>query len=232
LETHIFHLPCGECIITLEDVSLQIGVNVNGLPITGPAYFDWNELCAELLGGATCLANLYREMCRTTKPNSKAMSGWGQRNVNYQGIPRGDLGHAWIIWTSMILVQALPQSPKNFDALHRVDKQGNLDPNWATKHAQWIEYLSHRRDQVLQGPQIQYLIHTQQYMIWYRTNSRLFLSSETQLRDPRQINFQHNQPPTYQTNQPPTYYTNQPPPYHTNQPPHTIKNQPLTPQTP
>ncbi|KAF1868394.1 hypothetical protein Lal_00008201 [Lupinus albus] len=39
-KTHTFHLPCGECTITLEDVSLQIGMNVNGLPITRPTFFD------------------------------------------------------------------------------------------------------------------------------------------------------------------------------------------------
>ncbi|KAF1862987.1 hypothetical protein Lal_00018831 [Lupinus albus] len=104
-------------------------MNVNGLPVTGPTYFDWNEMCEELLGkvpineenmrgcelkarilyiiggellpdksnnrvhlmylplhrdlsrihryswGSTCLANLYMEMCRTTKPNAKAMGG-------------------------------------------------------------------------------------------------------------------------------------------------------------
>ncbi|KAF1891541.1 hypothetical protein Lal_00012434 [Lupinus albus] len=49
-ETHTFHLPCGECTITLEDVSLQLGMNVNGLPVTGPTYFDWDEMCGEFLG--------------------------------------------------------------------------------------------------------------------------------------------------------------------------------------
>ncbi|KAF1864589.1 hypothetical protein Lal_00039218, partial [Lupinus albus] len=143
-ETHTFHLPHGECTITLEDVSLQI--RVNGLPIVGPTYFDWNEICEELLGkvlgdeqdmkgyelkltwlfdnfetltprptkarilymiggellpdksnnrvhlmylpllrdltrvhryswGSACLATLYREMCRATKPNAKGMGG-------------------------------------------------------------------------------------------------------------------------------------------------------------
>ncbi|KAF1893533.1 hypothetical protein Lal_00002022 [Lupinus albus] len=353
-ETHTFHLPCGECTITLEDVSLQLGLNVNGRPVTGPTYFDWDEMCGELLGkvpiveedmrgcelklawlvdnfsqlppnptqiqleqycrarilyiiggelipdksnsrvhlmylhllrdlsrvnryswGSACLANLYREMCRATKPNGKAMGGclillqswawyrlpflaprfdgpptyplakrWGQTNLIFQGVPRGDLTgyrsrldhmeandfkwlpyetyinnlerqirqdkRVWSACTALIcfsiiewhqtdrvklqfgLVQDLPQPPMNLDALHRVDKRGNQDANWASKHAQWIEYWSHRRDQVLRGPQIQYLVHTPQYMIWYRTNSRLFLSSETQLRDPRQINIQTN----------------------------------------
>ncbi|CAL0312758.1 unnamed protein product [Lupinus luteus] len=153
-ETHTFHLPTGECTITLEDVSMQLGVSVNGLPVTGPTFFDWNELCYDLLGKipiegqdmrgcelkllwliqnfttlptnpsqlqleqycrahilhiiggelipnksnnrvhlmylsllrdlsqvrryswvSACLANLYREMCRATKPNAKAMGG-------------------------------------------------------------------------------------------------------------------------------------------------------------
>ncbi|KAF1877932.1 hypothetical protein Lal_00038242 [Lupinus albus] len=98
--------------------------------------------------------------------------------------------------TTIGLVQDIPQEPKNLDAIHRVDKRGNQDANWATKHAHWIEYWSQRRDQVLRGPEIQYPIHTQEYNIWYRINSKLFLSSETQLRDPRQINLQT---PTTQT---------------------------------
>ncbi|KAF1871833.1 hypothetical protein Lal_00020628, partial [Lupinus albus] len=49
-EIHTFHLPCGECAVTLEDVSLQLGVSVTGRPVTGPTYFDWDEMCGELLG--------------------------------------------------------------------------------------------------------------------------------------------------------------------------------------
>ncbi|KAF1863050.1 hypothetical protein Lal_00018895, partial [Lupinus albus] len=82
-QRHTFHLPHDECTIILEDVSLQIGVNVNDLPIIGPTYFDWNELCEELLGKVHTdeqdmrdATNLYREMCRATKPNAKAMSGY------------------------------------------------------------------------------------------------------------------------------------------------------------
>ncbi|KAK5843291.1 hypothetical protein PVK06_005743 [Gossypium arboreum] len=30
-ETHTFHLPCGECTITLEDVALQLGLPINGM---------------------------------------------------------------------------------------------------------------------------------------------------------------------------------------------------------
>ncbi|KAK5838961.1 hypothetical protein PVK06_007711 [Gossypium arboreum] len=34
LETYTFHLSCGECIITLEDVALQLGLQVDDVPIT------------------------------------------------------------------------------------------------------------------------------------------------------------------------------------------------------
>ncbi|MFQ6651533.1 hypothetical protein Gotur_023821, partial [Gossypium turneri] len=34
-ETHTFHLLCGECTITLEDVNLQLGLPVDGYAVTG-----------------------------------------------------------------------------------------------------------------------------------------------------------------------------------------------------
>ncbi|KAK5842488.1 hypothetical protein PVK06_004852 [Gossypium arboreum] len=34
LETHTFHLSCGECTITLEDVTLQLGLPVDGYAVT------------------------------------------------------------------------------------------------------------------------------------------------------------------------------------------------------
>ncbi|MFQ6653123.1 hypothetical protein Gotur_024684, partial [Gossypium turneri] len=50
-EMHTFHLPCGECTITLEDVSLQLGLPVDGQPVTGSAQSsNWEAVCYELLG--------------------------------------------------------------------------------------------------------------------------------------------------------------------------------------
>ncbi|KAG8503545.1 hypothetical protein CXB51_001488 [Gossypium anomalum] len=50
-ETHTFHLPCGECTITLEDVHLQLGLPVDGYAVTGSASsIDWGAICYELLG--------------------------------------------------------------------------------------------------------------------------------------------------------------------------------------
>ena len=50
-ETHTFHLPCGECTITLEDVHLHLGLPVDGHPVTGSAQSsNWEAVCYELLG--------------------------------------------------------------------------------------------------------------------------------------------------------------------------------------
>ncbi|KAK5785873.1 hypothetical protein PVK06_040494 [Gossypium arboreum] len=51
LETHTFHLPCGECTITLEDVQLQLGLPVDGSTLTGFVQSaDWGAICYDLLG--------------------------------------------------------------------------------------------------------------------------------------------------------------------------------------
>ncbi|KAG8501443.1 hypothetical protein CXB51_003757 [Gossypium anomalum] len=51
LETHTFHLPCGECTITLEDVAVQLGLPIDGNAVTGISSISRPAtLCYELLG--------------------------------------------------------------------------------------------------------------------------------------------------------------------------------------
>src|SRR3954469_6013533 len=48
-ETHTFHLPTGECTVTLEDVYMLLGLNTNGKAVFGNVQQP-NALCVELLG--------------------------------------------------------------------------------------------------------------------------------------------------------------------------------------
>ncbi|XP_052478333.1 protein MAIN-LIKE 1-like [Gossypium raimondii] len=50
-ETHTFHFPCGECTVTLEDVAVQLGLPVDGSPVTGLSLLtDPATVCYQLLG--------------------------------------------------------------------------------------------------------------------------------------------------------------------------------------
>ncbi|RYR16365.1 hypothetical protein Ahy_B04g073368 [Arachis hypogaea] len=47
--THTFHLPIGECTITLEDVALILGLQGTGLPVTGPTNSNHGSMVQECL---------------------------------------------------------------------------------------------------------------------------------------------------------------------------------------
>ncbi|XP_025652135.1 serine/threonine-protein phosphatase 7 long form homolog [Arachis hypogaea] len=47
--THTFHLPIGECAVTLEDVALILGLPTDGLPVTGMTMSSFSALEAECL---------------------------------------------------------------------------------------------------------------------------------------------------------------------------------------
>ncbi|KAA3458821.1 serine/threonine-protein phosphatase 7 long form-like protein [Gossypium australe] len=50
-ETHAFHLSCGDCTITLEDVALQLGLHIDGNAVTGVSSISMPAaLCYDLLG--------------------------------------------------------------------------------------------------------------------------------------------------------------------------------------
>ncbi|XP_012458145.2 protein MAINTENANCE OF MERISTEMS-like [Gossypium raimondii] len=50
-ETHTFHFPCGECTVTLEDVAVQLGLPIDGSPVTRVSSFtDPTAVCYQFLG--------------------------------------------------------------------------------------------------------------------------------------------------------------------------------------
>ena len=34
----------------MEDVAFQLGLHVDGRPVTGPTYYDWEQMCVEYIG--------------------------------------------------------------------------------------------------------------------------------------------------------------------------------------
>ncbi|MFQ6667192.1 hypothetical protein Gotur_033296, partial [Gossypium turneri] len=50
-ETRTFHFPCGECMVTLKDVAMQLRLPIDRSPVTGVSSFtDPVALCYQLLG--------------------------------------------------------------------------------------------------------------------------------------------------------------------------------------
>lgn len=45
--THMFHMSVGECIITLQDVTILLGLLIDGEPVTGVECNDWAQLCQD-----------------------------------------------------------------------------------------------------------------------------------------------------------------------------------------
>jgi len=43
-------MRCGDCTITLQDVSVLLGLRVDRAPLIGSTNLDWVDLCEELLG--------------------------------------------------------------------------------------------------------------------------------------------------------------------------------------
>ncbi|XP_050233137.1 serine/threonine-protein phosphatase 7 long form homolog [Mercurialis annua] len=53
-ETHTFHLPGGECTVTLQDVAIQTGLPVDGHAVTGCIVHDWAAVAERVLGIPAC----------------------------------------------------------------------------------------------------------------------------------------------------------------------------------
>ena len=49
-ETHTFHLPPGECTITLQDIAIQTGLRIDGMPVAGNTSGVWQPILQQLLG--------------------------------------------------------------------------------------------------------------------------------------------------------------------------------------
>ncbi|XP_072078124.1 protein MAIN-LIKE 1-like [Arachis hypogaea] len=77
-DTHTFHLPVGECVVTLEDVAIILGLPTEGLLVTGMTMSSFEALEADIgqySWGSACLAHLYRALCRASRFDCKEIDG-------------------------------------------------------------------------------------------------------------------------------------------------------------
>ncbi|XP_012573198.1 serine/threonine-protein phosphatase 7 long form homolog [Cicer arietinum] len=90
------------------------------------------------------------------------------------------------------LHQQIPQPPEDMKSYHEVDMRRGIDDNWTWVWREEINHWNERHNYVLQGNIVQgVLCHSTEYMIWFRQHTKLFISVEQYLRDPRL------QPPSY-----------------------------------
>ena len=66
-ETHTFHFPIGECTVTLEDMTLQLGIRVDGQPVIRSISISKErigDLCQSLLGRRPDPSDIYQSSIR------------------------------------------------------------------------------------------------------------------------------------------------------------------------
>ncbi|KAF1887493.1 hypothetical protein Lal_00040547 [Lupinus albus] len=154
-ETHTFHLPNGECTITLQDVAYQLGLPIDGKPITGDTSLDWVDLCVRLLGVAptdrqimgqrvqhTWLESIYQELPEDADEEVVEQHARAFILRMIGGFLMPDTSG---VMRQFGLQQTIPQDPSNFDKLHKMDLRGKNEYNWPKKHEYMQWYLQRTR---------------------------------------------------------------------------------------
>ncbi|RYQ94437.1 hypothetical protein Ahy_B08g089342 [Arachis hypogaea] len=72
-ENHTFHFSISECVATLEDVAIILGLPTNGIPVTGPTLSSYKALEVE------CLHHFYVAPRRTECRGSFVKLTWFRR---------------------------------------------------------------------------------------------------------------------------------------------------------
>ncbi|KAH1114502.1 hypothetical protein J1N35_007880 [Gossypium stocksii] len=163
-ETRTFHFLCGECTVTLEDIVLQLGLPIDGSPVTSvSAIAEPATFCYNLLGASPgddesnflVLAVLYHELCRMTK------------------LAAIDIGGCLILLQSW----ALYRMPflASVGKVHLINKRGKHGMHWGVVHQRYFAVWD---NQMARRPQMDMFFDLQpslEYIQWYSSMGKPYL---------------------------------------------------------
>lgn len=73
--------------------------------------------------------------------------------------------------------QLIPPEVDTGDRLHRTDRRGKGEVNWANQHAPYIHMWNERLQQVVDGDMmVGHMDYNDPYLIWYRMITRLYIN--------------------------------------------------------
>ncbi|KAG8490274.1 hypothetical protein CXB51_015841 [Gossypium anomalum] len=144
-ETHTFHLPCGECTITLEDVAVQLGLPIDGNAVMGvssisrPATF-----CYELLGSLPSEGKFASLRLSWLKANFEYLPSTANEREVMQAV-RAYIMHLIGVWGSAVLAMLYQELCRTTDP-SAMDIGGCLIllQSWALYGMPFLASISHQ----------------------------------------------------------------------------------------
>ncbi|KAH1257953.1 Serine/threonine-protein phosphatase 7 long form [Glycine max] len=188
-ETHTFHMRCGECTITLQDVSVLLGISVDGLPLIGPTNLDWTDLCEELLevrpqeGSVVKLSWLAHHFAQINNDDDEEQvrrfaRAWILRFIG--GVLFIDKSSNKVSLRQFGMQQPIPESPSQPLNIHGITLKGKHDENWGQLFAPMIHQWNNRHAfRVDAYPRQEGLLSfNSDYMVWYRRKTKMFVDPQ------------------------------------------------------
>ncbi|MBA0814819.1 hypothetical protein Gohar_020620 [Gossypium harknessii] len=108
---YTFHIPCGECTITLKDIDLQPNLPIDGEVVIGPVTsVDWSATCEQLVGK---VSNKFR--------GSRIEMGWLEDNFKTIEASASDIDKEQFLDTFILrLTEGLLMSDKSQNLVHLI----------------------------------------------------------------------------------------------------------------
>ncbi|QHN76375.1 uncharacterized protein DS421_19g643340 [Arachis hypogaea] len=188
-DTHTFHLPIGECVVTLEDVALILGLPTDGLPVTGMTMSSFEALEAECLlqfrvaprksdcRGSCIKLTWLRDLKENLELTDETVYrghlvlifvwvAYAVDRVDPSIIP-AEIYMQSVVWSAT----GVPNQERNMDKAHGEDLTGPKNLNWATasSHSIWVMHWTNRYNYILFELPIPSQHPLDSYMYWYRS---------------------------------------------------------------